>query len=541
MIMSKVVDVSRALDIIKDSDVIAVSGFNMATTPEYLLLKLYERYRETGHPRDLFIVTDSLPAARGRGLDLIAEYMFKDNDFSFIKGFMMTFLGVAPWLQRLAIENRVEAYSFPIGVATRWFRSIASSTPAITKVGLGTFLDPRQDGIYLNDLARERRTCRVELVSINGDEYLLYDCPKPRIGLIRGSTADEFGNLTMSEEAIYGSVLAITQAVKAQPNPGVVIAQVLYASRFVNTRDVHVPGPLIDYVVTSPPEYHTQSASIKYDPSVCGRVVISNACLPNDDKANFEITIARRVVLEFVKLVERLGRPIAINLGIGIPALAARIIKSEGVDDYIVTTVESGPWGGIALSDDDFGVAISPKAILPMPDQFIMYEGGIIDAASLGFMQVGPSGNVNPSFLPEKVTGPGGFPVIAYGSPRLYFAGAFTAGKREIDIIDGRLAIIKDGTIIKFVKKPYKVGFNAELGLKMGKEVMYITERAVFRLTSEGLVLEEYAPGVDIERDILAKMEFKPVISRHLQPMDDIVFRDEPMGLLEIVEKAIKR
>ncbi|ADY01370.1 coenzyme A transferase [Vulcanisaeta moutnovskia 768-28] len=539
--MSKVVDVSRALDIIKDSDVIAVSGFNMATTPEYLLLKLYERYRETGHPRDLFIVTDSLPAARGRGLDLIAEYMFKDNDFSFIKGFMMTFLGVAPWLQRLAIENRVEAYSFPIGVATRWFRSIASSTPAITKVGLGTFLDPRQDGIYLNDLARERRTCRVELVSINGDEYLLYDCPKPRIGLIRGSTADEFGNLTMSEEAIYGSVLAITQAVKAQPNPGVVIAQVLYASRFVNTRDVHVPGPLIDYVVTSPPEYHTQSASIKYDPSVCGRVVISNACLPNDDKANFEITIARRVVLEFVKLVERLGRPIAINLGIGIPALAARIIKSEGVDDYIVTTVESGPWGGIALSDDDFGVAISPKAILPMPDQFIMYEGGIIDAASLGFMQVGPSGNVNPSFLPEKVTGPGGFPVIAYGSPRLYFAGAFTAGKREIDIIDGRLAIIKDGTIIKFVKKPYKVGFNAELGLKMGKEVMYITERAVFRLTSEGLVLEEYAPGVDIERDILAKMEFKPVISRHLQPMDDIVFRDEPMGLLEIVEKAIKR
>ncbi|MGC8607394.1 MAG: acyl CoA:acetate/3-ketoacid CoA transferase [Vulcanisaeta sp.] len=539
--MSKVVDVSRALDIIKDSDVIAVSGFNMATTPEYLLLKLYERYRETGHPRDLFIVTDSLPAARGRGLDLIAEYMFKDNDFGFIKGFMMTFLGVAPWLQRLAIENRVEAYSFPIGVATRWFRSIASSTPAITKVGLGTFLDPRQDGIYLNDLARERRTCRVELVSINGDEYLLYDCPKPRIGLIRGSTADEFGNLTMSEEAIYGSVLAITQAVKAQPNPGVVIAQVLYASRFVNTKDVHVPGPLIDYVVTSPPEYHTQSASIKYDPSVCGRVVISNACLPNDDKANFEITIARRVVLEFVKLVERLGRPIAINLGIGIPALAARIIKSEGIDDYIVTTVESGPWGGIALSDDDFGVAISPKAILPMPDQFIMYEGGIIDAASLGFMQVGPSGNVNPSFLPEKVTGPGGFPVIAHGSPRLYFAGAFTAGRRDITITNGRLAIIRDGPIMKFVNKPYKVGFNAELGLKMGKEVMYITERAVFRLTSEGLVLEEYAPGVDIERDILAKMEFKPVISRHLQPMDNLVFKDGPMGLLEIVEKAIKR
>ncbi|ADN49896.1 acyl CoA:acetate/3-ketoacid CoA transferase [Vulcanisaeta distributa] len=539
--MGKVVDVNVALDVIRDGDVIAVSGFNMATTPEYLLIRLYERYKETGHPRDLFIVTDTLPASRGRALDLIAERMIRDNDFGFIRGFMITFFGVAPSLQRLVIENRVEAYSFPIGVATRWFRSVASGVPTITKVGLGTFLDPRQDGIYLNGLARERRTCRVELISINGDEYLLYDCPKPRVGLIRGSTADEFGNLTMSEEAIYGSVLAITQAVKAQPNPGVVIAQVLYVSRFVNPRDVHVPGPLIDYIVTSPPEYHTQSASVRYDPSICGRVVVSNACLPNNDKPNFEYVIARRVVLEFVRLIEKLGRPIAVNLGIGIPALVAKIIRSEGVDDYIVTTVESGPWGGIALSDDDFGVAISPKAILPMPDQFIMYEGGIIDAASLGFMQVGPNGDVNPSFLPERVTGPGGFPVIVHGSPRLYFAGAFTAGKRDIAVVNGRLTIIRDGQIIKFIKKPYKVGFNAELGLKMGKEVLYITERAVFRLTGEGLVLEEYAPGVDIERDILAKMEFEPIVSRHLQPMDDAVFRDGPMGLLEVVEKAVRR
>ncbi|WP_243678643.1 hypothetical protein [Vulcanisaeta distributa] len=317
----------------------------------------------------------------------------------------------------------------------------------------------------------------------------------------------------------------------------------LYVSRFVNPRDVHVPGPLIDYVVISPPEYHTQSASVKYDPSICGRVMLSNACLPNNDKPDFEYVIARRVALEFVRLVERLGRPIAVNLGIGIPALAARIIRSEGIEDHVVTTVESGSWGGgIALGDDFGGVAISPKAILPMPDQFIMYEGGIIDAASLGFMQVGPNGgDVNPSFLPERVTGPGGFPVIAHGSPRLYFAGAFTAGKRDIAVINGRLAIVRDGPIIKFVKKPYKVGFNAELGLKMGKEVLYITERAVFRLTSEGLVLEEYAPGIDIEKDILTKMEFKLIISRHLQPMDNLVFRDGPMGLLEVVEKSVRR
>jgi len=229
-----------------------------------------------------------------------------------------------------------------------------------------------------------------------------------------------------------------------------------------------------------------------------------------------------------------------VNLGIGIPALAARVIMSEKLEDYIVMTIESGPWGGVALSDDDFGVAISPKAIIPMPDQFIIYEGGAIDAASLGFMQVGPRGDVNPSFLPERVTGPGGFPVIAHGSPRLYFAGAFTAGKRDIIISNDRLMILVDGPIIKFVNKPYKIGFNAELGLKMGKEVMYITERAVFRLTNEGLVLEEYAPGVDIEKDILSKMEFKPRISRNLHPMDESIFREGEVGFRKLVEYAIR-
>ncbi|MFB6470578.1 MAG: acyl CoA:acetate/3-ketoacid CoA transferase [Vulcanisaeta sp. AZ3] len=538
--MVRVVDVYEAVDGIKDGSIIAVSGFNMATTPEYILVKLYDAYRDTGHPRDLFFITDSLPASRNRALDLIAKRMIDDNDFGFMRGLMVTFLGVAPNLQRLVTENKVEAYAFPIGVATRWFRSIASGVPTITKVGLGTFLDPRQDGIYLNDLARERRTCSVDIININDDEYLVYNCPKPTIGLIRGSTADELGNLSMAEEAIYGSVLAITQAVKAQPNPGIVIAQVLNISKFLSPRDVHVPAPLIDEIVMSPPEYHTQSASIRYDSSVCGRVLISNVCLPAYDRLDFEYVIARRIVLEFVSLVERLGRPIAINLGIGIPALAAKVIMSEGLEDYIVTTIESGPWGGIALSDDDFGVAVSPRAIVPMPDQFIFYEGGIIDAASLGFMQVGSNGDVNPSFLPERVTGPGGFPVIAHGSPRLYFAGAFTAGKREISVVNGRLMIMRDGPIMKFVSKPYKVGFNAELGLKMGKEVLYVTERAVFKLTGEGLMLEEYAPGIDIERDILNKMEFKPKVSRNLRPMDEVIFREGEMGLRKIIDYAIK-
>lgn len=540
---SKVRSFEDISDTIKDYSTVAISGFNAATSPEYLIVKLFEHYRRTGHPKGLFILSDTLPAVPNRGLDLVARIMVETNDYGFMRGFMLPFLGLAPWLQKLAMSNVIEAYTMPIGVASKWFRGKALGLPEVTKVGLGTFLDPRQDGIYLNELAKERRTCTVKIVNIDGEEYLAYDCPKPNVALVRGSVADEVGNLSMEDEAIYGSVLAIVQAVKAQPNPGIVIAQVMYTvkSGSLNAKVVHVPGPLIDYIVEAPPEYHTQSASFKYDPRICGRVRPTDLCIQQNGKLDFEYVIARRVTVELVELIGKLGRPIIVNLGIGIPSMVARVINEEGLGELINTTVESGPWGGLALGGEDFGVAISPYAILPMPDQFIVYEGGIIDAASLGFMQIGPRGDVNPSFLPERLPGPGGFPSISYGSPRLYFAGAFTAGKRDIRVENGRLIIAKDGEILKFVNSPYKIGFNAEYGLKMGKEILYITERAVFRLDGGELVLVEYAPGVDIEKDILGKMEFKPRISRSIREMDYVLFRSGKMGLRDIAMKYIKQ
>ena len=541
--MGRLADVRQALSIIRDNSVVAISGFNMATTPEYLILKAYELYRETGHPSGLFIISDTLPAARGRGLDLVAKMMIESKDFGFIRGLALPFVGLAPNVQRLISENLVEAYTWPIGVAANWFRSIARGVPMLSKVGLGTFLDPRVgDGMYMNELARERSTCRVDVVNIGSDEYLMYTCPKPNYALIRGSYADEFGNLTMIDEAIYGSVLAITQAVKAQPNPGTVIAQVLYVVKYgsISAKDVHVPGPLIDYIVEAPPEYHTQTATIRYDPRVCGRLATGPSCIAGNGALDFEKVIARRALIEMVKVSTELGRPIVVNLGIGIPSKIAEIINEEGLEDVVVTTVEAGPWGGVALGEDDFGSSINPFAILTMPDQFIIYEGGGIDAASLGFMQVDKYGNVNPSFLPGRVTGPGGFPSIAYGAQRVYFAGGFTAGRRIIEVKDGELKIVKDGDVVKFVNKAYKIAFNADLALKMGKEVLYITERAVFRLTPGGLVLEEYAPGVDVEKDILGKMEFKPAVSRNLREMDRELFIDKPLGLKKEVLKALR-
>lgn len=537
---NKFVGVEEALSRIHDGSVVAISGFNMATTPEYLIMKLWERYRDTGHPKNIFILSDTLPATPNRALDFVARRLYEEEGQEFVRGMLIPFTGWAPYLQKLALENRIELYSWSIGIAAYWFREVASGRPGLlTRIGRGTFLDPRQDGGAMNELAKERRTCRVSLLNIDGREYLFYEAPKPNVSLIRGTTADEMGNIAMEKEGILGTVLAIAQAAKAQPNPGTVIAQVEREARLgsLNPKDVRVPGPLVDYVVIAPPEYHWQSGTIKFDPRVSGTIIppITPSMLPKialDDRK----VIARRITLEMVRLVNQKGGPILVNLGIGIPAMVANVAAEEGISDFIITTIESGPWGGLALMEEDFGVSIGPFAIIPMPDMFTNYEGGIIDAASLGFMQVDRWGNVNSSMLPGRMPGPGGFPVISAGSPRVFFGGGFTAGKRKIEVRNGELIIEEDGDIKKFVDEVYKIAFNGNVALEEGKEIMYITERAVFKLKKEGLVLEEVAPGVDVERDVLGKMEFRPIVPISIEEMDRRIFREEKMGLYDEIK-----
>ncbi len=537
---SKFVDVDEALSKIPDGSVLAISGFNIATAPEYLIIKLWERYRDTGHPKNLFVISDTLPAIPDKGLDFVAKKIYEEGDQEFIRGMLLPFIGWSPWIQKLTLENRIEMYTWSIGTASYWFREIASGRPGIvTLVGRGTFLDPRQDGGFLNDLARERKTCKNTVIEIDGKEYLLYQAPKPNVGFIRGTTADEMGNMTMEREGIFGTVLGIAQAVKSRPNSGIVIAQVERAAKFgsLKPKEIHVPAPLVDYVVISPPEYHWQSGSIRYDPRISGEIIPPMKSTTGLELSDRKV-IARRITLEMVRLIKEKRSPILVNLGIGIPALVPAVVAEEGLSDFLVTSVEAGPFGGTALTNIDFGVSIGPFAIIPMPDMFTNYEGGVIDAASLGFMQVDERGNVNPSVIPGRVTGPGGFPVIVTGSPRVYFGGGFTAGKKSIKVKDGKLVIESDGTIKKFVKDVYKIVFNGNIALEMGKEVLYITERAVFRLTPEGIVLEEVAPGIDLEKDILEKMEFKPIISKDLREMDPRIFREEKMGLKEDIEKG---
>lgn len=504
----------------------------MANTPEFLILELHRRYTKTGHPRGLFFIADALPAIPGRAFDLVAKELCQRKDGRFMRGISVPFLGFSPWLQKLVGENLAEAYSWPMGVAAYWFREVASGRPGvISKIGIDTAIDPRKGGGKLNRLAAVRNTCSVKRISVGSQDYLLYEAPKPNIALVRGTTADRRGNLTMEDEAIRGTVLSIAQATKAHPNPGTVMAQVRNVNKSeAHPRSVEVPGPLIDFVVVSPNAYHWQVGSTVYDPafgSSAGEVVMVEQ--PPIDPV--QLVIVRRVLVELLEAARRKGSPIIVNLGIGIPALVSRLALAEGVQDYIVTVLESGQWGGMALPGVDFGAAVGPFALSTMPDMFSNFEGGTIDAASLGFLQVGKNGDVNPSMLPGRLYGPGGFPVIAGGSPRIYFGGAFTAGESKVAVEKGRLRIAKDGNVKKFVRRVHKNFFSGRQALRFGKEVLYITERAVFRLTASGLRLVEVAPGVDVRRDILAKMEYRPEVASELKEMERALFSPEPMQL----------
>jgi acyl CoA:acetate/3-ketoacid CoA transferase len=535
---NKVTDHS-VLDCIADGSVIAISGFKMATTPEYLINELLKRYQRTGHPRNIFIMSDALPAVPGRAMDKVAQTLTQMSSQDFIKGMLMPFLGFSPWLQKMVIEDKIESYGWPIGITAYWFREIASGRPGLlTKIGLNTFLDPRKDDAALNETGKKKLTCKVELINIDGEDYLFYKAPKPDWAFIRASISDEMGNMSLREETIRGTVLSIAQATKAYPKHGKVICQVRWIAKTgtINPREVDIPFPLIDHIIVSPLDSHWQTGSVDYDPRLSQQVMtpISSLISNNTNTSpseDYESIIAKRVTLGFAELIKSKKSPLLINLGIGIPALISEIVAKEGVADLLVSAIESGPWGGFALTGNDFGASISPFAMSTIPDMFSNFEGGIVDAASLGFLEIDKHGNVNPSILPGRIFGAGGFPVIAGGVSKIYFAGSFTGGKKTIRIKDQGLEIISDGSITKFVEKVYKISFSGSEATKDGQEVYYITERAVFKLEENELLLTEVAPGIDIQKDILGKMEFEPHISNKIKEMDPRIFDERIMNI----------
>jgi propionate CoA-transferase len=498
-------DSDHAASLIHDGQTIVSGGFVGAAHPEALTAAIERRFLAEAGPRELTLVFAAGQGdGKSRGLNHLAH-----------QGLLRRAIGghwaLIPALGRMAIAGQIEAYNFPQGVICQLIRDIAAGRPGcITHVGLGTFIDPVNRGGRLNDATPEELVSRIQL---DGRTWLFYRAFPIHVGLIRATAADPFGNLVMDEEAVVGEVLPIAQA--AHNGGGKVIAQVRrILDRSAPPHQVKVPGVLVDHVVIAsesehaqtfaesrnasyfsprPPDEDSKSTGVEHLPAGARRIIASRAC------------------------DELLPGAIA-NLGIGMPEGIGVIAAERLMLDQFTLTLESGPIGGIPAGGLSFGASAWPEAIIDQPAQFDFYDGGGLDYAALGAAQVDRHGNVNVSKFHDRVAGVGGFVNISQNARRVVFCGALTSGGLEVEVRDGQLRIMREGTIRKFVDHVEQVSFSGAVAAESGREILYVTERAVFELTANGLRLTEVAPGIDIQTQILNLIDFEPIID-DVRPM----------------------
>lgn len=511
----KIIEQKDIKELIKDGSTVASTGFTTSLLCDHVFRVIETSFLESGHPSDLeFVCIPMLGNKKpGEGMDRLAHK-------GLLRGLRTTHINMVPNIQKAVMDGSIYCYMYPYGCLTQLYRDMGAGKPGtISKVGLGTFIDPRIEGGKCNEKSEED-ICSV--IKVEGEEYLFYKKFPIDVAVLRGTTCDEKGNVTCEDEILFAESLEIAQAVKQ--NGGIVIVQVknIVPAGKLRPREVVIPGVMVDYAMIAPVEHHMQTMATEMNDDWTHRENVrleKMSPVPLDERK----IIARRAAMQIAK-----GS--VINLGMGIPELVGAIAAEEGFESDITMTVECGIVGGVPVSGLDFGGCYNPQFVTNSARQMDWYDGGGLDLCVLSAAEVDRFGNTNVTKF-GRIVGPGGYINIATGAKEAIFCGTLTAGGLKIETGDGSLKIVKEGNKKKYVKDVEQITYSGKQAVRRGQKVTYITERAVFRLRDDDTVeLVEIAPGIDVHKQVLDLIDFDVRVADDLKEMDSRIFTDEPMG-----------